>query len=270
MMKYIIGVLIPFFGTSLGAACVFFMKNQLKPRVQQVVIGVASGVMIAASIWSLLMPCIEMSGHLGNLAFIPAAIGFVLGMAFLILIDKIVPYFCLMPDSSECKPCKEMMKPKKKMKSISKTGMLLLAVTIHNVPEGMAVGVVFAGVLYNSTTVTFAGAMALALGIAIQNFPEGAIISMPLKTDGFTKKRSFLYGVLSGAVEPVAAFITILLAEIVTPVLPYFLSFAAGAMLYVVIEELVPEAKQDDKTKLGTIGFTIGFLIMMILDVTLG
>lgn len=270
MMKYIIGVLIPFFGTSLGAACVFFMKNQLKPRVQQVVIGVASGVMIAASMWSLLMPCIEMSGHLGNLAFMPAAIGFMLGMAFLILIDKIVPYFCLMPDSSECKPCKEMMKPKKKMKSVSKTGMLLLAVTIHNIPEGMAVGVVFAGVLYNSTTVTFAGAMALALGIAIQNFPEGAIISMPLKTDGITKKRSFLYGVLSGVVEPVAAFITILLAEIVTPVLPYFLSFAAGAMLYVVIEELVPEAKQDDKTKLGTIGFTIGFLIMMILDVTLG
>lgn len=269
-MKYVIGVLIPFFGTSLGAACVFFMKNQLKPRVQQVIIGVASGVMIAASMWSLLIPCIDMSAHMGKLAFLPAAVGFVLGMAFLILIDKIVPFFCLMPDSCACEPCKEMVTPKKKMKRISKTGMLLLAVTIHNVPEGMAVGVVFAGVLYNSSTVTFAGAMALALGIAIQNFPEGAIISMPLKTDGLSKKRSFVYGVLSGVVEPVAAFITILLAEIVTPVLPYFLSFAAGAMLYVVIEELVPEAKQDDKTKLGTIGFTIGFLIMMILDVTLG
>lgn len=270
-MKYVIGVLIPFFGTSLGAACVFFMKNQIKPRVQQTVLGIASGVMIAASIWSLLMPCIDMSAHLGNMAFVPAAVGFMLGMAFLILIDKIVPYFCLMPDTQEKIPREKILKDtKKKRTSISKTGMLLLAVTIHNVPEGMAVGVVFAGVIYNSTTVTFAGAMALALGIAIQNFPEGAIISMPLKAEGCSKKRSFAYGVLSGSVEPAAAFITILLAEIVTPVLPYFLSFAAGAMLYVVIEELVPEAKQEDKTKLGTIGFTIGFLVMMILDVTLG
>ena len=270
-MNYVIGVLIPFLGTSLGAACVFFMKNQIKPRVQQTVLGVASGVMIAASIWSLLMPCIDMSEHLGKLAFLPAAVGFTLGMAFLILIDKIVPFFCLMPECSECEQCKTVLEPKKKARTaISKIGMLLLAVTIHNVPEGMAVGVVFAGVLYNSSQVTFAGAMALAIGIAIQNFPEGAIISMPLKAEGRTKKRAFSYGVLSGIVEPVAAFITILLAEIVTPVLPYFLSFAAGAMLYVVIEELVPEAKQDDKTKLGTIGFTIGFLIMMILDVTLG
>lgn len=270
-MKYVIGVLVPFIGTSLGAACVFFMKNQIKPRVQQTVLGIASGVMIAASIWSLLMPCIDMSAHLGTFAFMPAAIGFALGMAFLILIDKIVPYFCLMPDSENCDQCKDFLKPKKKKQSVfNKTKMLLLAVTIHNIPEGMAVGVVFAGVLNNSSTVTFAGAMALAIGIAIQNFPEGAIISMPLKADGSTKRQAFTYGVLSGIVEPIAAFVTILLAEIVTPVLPYFLSFAAGAMLYVVIEELVPEAKQDDKTKLGTIGFTIGFLIMMILDVTLG
>ncbi|SET03198.1 ZIP family metal transporter [[Clostridium] polysaccharolyticum] len=270
-MKYVIGVLIPFFGTSLGAACVFFMKKQIKPRVQQTVLGIASGVMIAASIWSLLMPCIDMSGHLGKLAFLPAAIGFTLGMAFLILIDKIVPYFCLMPECEDCEQRQDFLKPKKTKQTVfSKTKMLLLAVTIHNVPEGMAVGVVFAGVLNNSSQVTFAGAMALAIGIAIQNFPEGAIISMPLKADGSSKKQAFIYGMLSGIVEPIAAFITILLAEIVTPVLPYFLSFAAGAMLYVVIEELVPEAKQDDKTKLGTIGFTIGFLVMMILDVTLG
>lgn len=270
-MEYIIGVLIPFAGTSLGAACVFFMKNQIKPKVQQTLLGVASGVMIAASMWSLLIPCIDMSAHLGKLSFLPAAIGFVLGIALLILIDKIVPFFCLMPDTNKSEKCKDILEPKPKNgKSIGKTGMLLLAVTIHNIPEGMAVGVVFAGVLYNSSTVTFAGAMALAVGIAIQNFPEGAIISLPLKADGHTKKRSFVYGVLSGAVEPIAAVITILLANIVTPVLPYFLSFAAGSMLYVVIEELVPESKQDDKTKLGTIGFTIGFLIMMILDVTLG
>lgn len=270
-MRYIIGVLIPFAGTSLGAACVFCMRNQIKPRVQQVLLGVASGVMIAASIWSLLMPCIDMSDHMGKLSFLPAAIGFVLGIAMLIVIDKIVPFFCLMPEASECEQCKDVLEPKNKGKgTISKTGMLLLAVTIHNVPEGMAVGVVFAGVLNNSSTVTFAGALALAVGIAIQNFPEGAIISLPLKADGHSKSRSFLYGVLSGVVEPIAAFITILLANVVTPILPYFLSFAAGSMLYVVIEELVPESKQDDKTKLGTIGFTIGFLIMMILDVTLG
>lgn len=270
-MKYVFGILVPFIGTTLGSACVLGMKKQISPRVQQTLLGAASGVMIAASVWSLLIPSIDMSGGMGTLSFIPAAVGFLLGMAMLIVIDKIVPYFCLLPEHSECEKCKTEFWRKKKAKNpLSKTGMLIMAVTIHNVPEGMAVGVVFAGVLNNNSTVTFAGAFALALGIAIQNFPEGAIISMPLKADGKSKGKSFLYGTLSGIVEPVASVVTILLAEIVEPVLPYFLSFAAGAMLYVVIEELVPEAKQEDKTKLGTIGFTIGFLIMMILDVTLG
>lgn len=271
-MKYVIGVLIPFIGTTLGSACVFCMKKQIKPRVQQTLLGVASGVMIAASIWSLLMPCLEMSEGMGKLSFLPAAVGFLLGMAMLILIDKIDPYICLLPETSNCEKCKYRIIRRRKQhkKELSKTQMLLMAVTIHNIPEGMAVGVVFAGVLHNSSTVTFLGALVLAIGIAIQNFPEGAIISLPLKAEGKTKGKAFLYGMLSGIVEPIASIITILLAEIVEPILPYFLSFAAGAMLYVVIEELVPEAKQDEKTKLGTIGFTIGFLIMMILDVTLG
>ena len=271
-MNYVIGILIPFAGTTLGAACVFFLKNQIKPRVQQTILGVASGVMIAASVWSLLMPSIDMASDMGRFSFVPAAVGFLLGMLFLIGIDKIVPYICLLPENEELNECKDFYSKRKKLfkKPLSKTGLLLLAVTIHNVPEGMAVGVGFAGALGNSGLVTFAGAMALAIGIGIQNFPEGAIISLPMKADGVTKKNAFLCGVLSGAVEPVASVITILLAAFIEPVLPYFLSFAAGAMLYVVIEELVPEAKQDDKTKLGTIGFTIGFLIMMILDVMLG
>lgn len=270
-MSYIIGILIPFTGTTLGAACVFFMKNQIKPKVQQTLLGVASGVMIAASVWSLLMPSIDMSAGMGKLSFVPAAVGFLLGMIFLIVIDKVVPYICLLPENEDLNTCKYRNKGKKLFnKPLSKTNLLLLAVTIHNVPEGMAVGVVFAGVINNSSLVTLAGAMALAIGIGIQNFPEGAIISLPMKADGKSKKKAFLYGTLSGAVEPIASIITILLAAVVEPVLPYFLSFAAGAMLYVVIEELVPEAKQDSKTKLGTIGFTIGFLIMMILDVMLG
>lgn len=251
------------------------MKNHIKPRVQQTLLGVAAGVMIAASVWSLLLPCLEMSQNMGKLSFLPAVIGFLLGMTMLIIIDKMDPYICLLPESRECEKCKYHLwrrkhKKKTKRKELSKTGMLMMAVTIHNVPEGMAVGVVFAGVINNSSTVTLAGALALAIGIAIQNLPEGAIISLPLKSEGETKGKSFLYGMLSGIVEPIASVITILLAGIVEPILPYFLSFAAGAMLYVVIEELVPEAKQDEKTKLGTIGFTIGFIMMMILDVTLG
>ena len=270
-MNCVVGVLIPFLGTTLGAACVFFMRNQIRPRVQQTLLGVAAGVMIAASVWSLLMPCIEMSENMGKLSFLPAVVGFLLGMIMLILIDKIDPYICLVSENQECEKCRYRLRRRKhSKKQLSKTGMLLMAVTIHNVPEGMAVGVVFAGVLNNSSMVTYAGALALAIGIAIQNFPEGAIISLPMKVEGKTKGKSFLYGMLSGIVEPIASVITILLAGIVEPVLPYFLSFAAGAMLYVVIEELVPEAKQDEKTKLGTIGFTIGFVIMMILDVTLG
>lgn len=269
-MNCVVGVLIPFLGTTLGAACVFFMRKQIRPRVQQTLLGVAAGVMIAASVWSLLMPCIEMSENMGKLSFFPAVVGFLLGMILLILIDKIDPYICLASENQECEKCRYRLRRRHSKKQLSKTEMLLMAVTIHNVPEGMAVGVVFAGVLNNSSMVTYAGALALAIGIAIQNFPEGAIISLPMKAEGKTKGKSFLYGMLSGIVEPIASVITILLAGIVEPVLPYFLSFAAGAMLYVVIEELVPEAKQDEKTKLGTIGFTIGFVIMMILDVMLG
>lgn len=271
MLNYIIGILIPFAGTTLGAACVFFMKNQIKPRVQQTILGVASGVMIAASVWSLLIPSIDMSSDMGKLSFVPAAVGFLLGIFSLIGIDKVVPYICLLPENEDLNECKYRNKGKKLFKKpLSKTGLLVLAVTIHNIPEGMAVGVGFAGALRNNGLVTLAGALALAIGIGIQNFPEGAIISLPLKSEGVSKRKAFLCGAISGAVEPVASIITILLAAFIEPVLPYFLSFAAGAMLYVVIEELVPEAKQEDKTRLGTIGFTIGFLIMMILDVTLG
>ncbi len=256
-MEIVLGILIPFFGTTVGSLMVFFMKNSLSKRVEKILLGFASGVMIAASIWSLLIPSIEMAEEQDMIAWIPAVIGFILGILFLLVIDCIVPHL----EGGKAKGIKSKLK---------NTTMLVLAVTLHNIPEGMAVGVVFAGVLAGNTGVTIAGAFALAIGIAIQNFPEGAIISMPLKSDGMPKKKAFIYGVLSGIVEPIAAFITLLLTSTIVPILPYLLSFAAGAMIYVVVDELIPESQKGELASLGTIGVTIGFVIMMILDVTLG
>ena len=258
-MQLAVGLLLPFLGTTLGAACVFFMKGQMKPLVQKMLLGFASGVMVAASVWSLLIPAMDMSEEMGNYAFIPAAAGFLLGILFLLGMDRAVPHLHMGAECAEGPKC-----------SLKKTTMLVLAVTLHNIPEGMAVGVVFAGMLSQNTEITVAGAFALSVGIAIQNFPEGAIISMPLKSEGTGKGKAFLYGMLSGAVEPVAAVITILLAGFITPVLPYLLSFAAGAMLYVVVEELIPEASEGEHSNIGTIGFAAGFVLMMILDVALG
>lgn len=258
-MQLAAGLLLPFIGTTLGSACVFFMKGQMKPLIQKILLGFASGVMVAASVWSLLIPSMEMSENMGKYAFIPAAAGFLLGIFFLLMMDQAVPHLHMGTEKSEGPKC-----------SLKKTTMLVLAVTLHNIPEGMAVGVVFAGMLSRNTEITMAGAFALSIGIAIQNFPEGAIISMPLKSEGTGKGKAFLYGMLSGAVEPVAAGITILLAGFITPVLPYLLSFAAGAMLYVVVEELIPEASEGEHSNIGTIGFAAGFVLMMILDVALG
>ena len=258
-MQLAVGLLLPFLGTTLGAACVFFMKGQMKPLVQKMLLGFASGVMVAASVWSLLIPAMDMSEEMGKYAFIPAAAGFFLGILFLLGMDRAVPHLHMGAECAEGPKC-----------SLKKTTMLVLAVTLHNIPEGMAVGVVFAGMLSQNTEITVAGAFALSVGIAIQNFPEGAIISMPLKSEGTGKGKAFLYGMLSGAVEPVAAVITILLAGFITPVLPYLLSFAAGAMLYVVVEELIPEASEGEHSNIGTIGFAAGFVLMMILDVALG
>lgn len=258
-MNLFLGIMIPFLGTTLGAACVFFLKNEMRPLVQKILLGFASGVMVAASVWSLLIPSMDMAKGMGKLAFIPASVGFLLGIGFLLLMDKVIPHLHLDSD-----------KPEGPKSGMSKTGMLLFAVTLHNIPEGMAVGVVFAGMLSKDAGITAAGAFALSLGIAIQNFPEGAIISMPLKGTGISRTRSFIYGALSGAVEPVGAVLTVLLAAYIKPVLPYLLSFAAGAMLYVVVEELVPESAQGDHSNIATIGFAAGFVIMMILDVALG
>lgn len=259
-MKNIIPILlIPFAGTTLGSFCVFFLKNGLKDSVQKILLGFASGVMVAASVWSLIIPSINQAQNMGKLAFIPAASGIVLGMAFLFLLDKIIPHLHLNANEPDG--------PSSKLK---KTTMLVLAVTLHNIPEGMAVGVVAAGLLNSGSQISIAGAFALSIGIAIQNFPEGAIISLPLKSEGMSKSKSFLYGTLSGIVEPIAALITIMLASFVIPILPYLLSFAAGAMLFVVVEELIPEASQGEHSNAGTIGFAAGFVIMMILDVALG
>lgn len=255
----LIGILIPFLGTTAGAACVFFMRQGMRPLIQKSLLGFASGVMIAASVWSLLIPAMDASAHLGKLAFLPAAVGFLLGIVFLLVLDKVIPHLHL--DNSE---------PEGPKSSLSRTTMLVLAVTLHNIPEGMAVGVVFAGLLSGESGITLAGAMALSLGIAIQNFPEGAIISMPLKAEGTSKGKAFLYGTLSGIVEPIAAVVTVMLSQYVVPILPYLLAFAAGAMVYVVVEELIPESAEGEHSNAGTIGFAIGFVVMMILDVALG
>ena len=253
------GLMIPFLGTTLGAGMVFFMKGSMNQKLEKMLLGFAAGVMIAASVWSLLIPSIEMTEQAGGIAWIPACVGFLLGMIFLLLLDSVIPHLHLDSDKPEG--------PKTKL---GKAAMLVLAVTLHNIPEGMAVGAVYAGWLYGDSGITLAGALALSLGIAIQNFPEGAIISMPLKAEGFSKSRSFLYGTLSGAVEPIGALLTILLAGILVPVLPYALSFAAGAMIYVVVEELIPEMSAGKHSNVGTILFAVGFTLMMVLDVALG
>ena len=259
MENIAIGLLIPFLGTTLGSAMVFLMKNKMNTKVQKLLLGFASGVMIAASIWSLITPSIEMAEEQGIVSWIPAAIGFLFGIIFLLVLDSIIPHLHL-----------NSKKPEGIKAKLKNTTMMVLAVTLHNIPEGMAVGVVFAGVLAQNTTITLAGAFALSIGIAIQNFPEGAIISMPLKNEGMSKPKAFLYGTLSGIVEPIGAIITILLTGIVTPILPYLLSFAAGAMIYVVVEELIPESQVGEHSNIGTIGVAIGFVLMMVLDVALG
>ena len=257
-LSLMIGLLIPFIGTTLGASCVFFLKKDINPNLQRAFTGFAAGVMVAASVWSLLIPAMDMCEDMGKLAFMPALVGFLLGIGFLLLVDSLVPHLHI---GSE--------EPEGKKSSLGKTAMLLLAVTIHNLPEGAACGAIFAGVLSGKGTVTMAGAIALAIGIAIQNFPEGAIISLPLRSAGNSRGKSFLLGMLSGIVEPIGAVLAILLAGFVTPILPYMLAFAAGAMIYVVVEELVPEASTGEHSNLGTIAFAIGFAIMMVLDVAL-
>ena len=257
-----IGILIPFLGTTLGSAFVFLLKDMMTILVKKILLGFSAGVMIAASIWSLLIPAINMAQEQGKVeAWVPASLGFSLGIISLMYLDKKVG------NIEEARNKKKNQTIKDKVKS---TSMLVLAVTLHNIPEGMAVGVAFAGLIIGNAGITIAGALALAIGIAIQNIPEGAIISMPLKSDGMPKGKAFLRGVLSGIVEPIGAIITVLLTEIVVPVLPYLLSYAAGAMMYVVTSELVPEMREGPKANIGTVGLTLGFIIMMILDVALG
>ena len=258
-METFLGILIPFLGTTLGAACVFFMKKSLGDLVQRSLAGFAAGVMVAASIWSLLIPAIEQSEGMGRLSFLPALIGFWVGVLFLLMLDRLIPHLHVGSNQTEG--------PKSKL---GRTTMMVLAVTLHNIPEGMAVGVMYAGFLAGSSQITAASALALSLGIAIQNFPEGAIISMPLHAEGMGKGRAFADGVLSGIVEPIGAVLTILAAKMIVPALPYLLSFAAGAMLYVVVEELIPEMSQGRHSNIGTICFALGFGLMMVLDVALG
>ncbi|MCR5824481.1 MAG: ZIP family metal transporter [Lachnospiraceae bacterium] len=264
VLSTVIGLLIPFIGTTAGSACVFFMRGQMKESVQRSLLGFASGVMVAASVWSLLIPALEASVEMGRLAFVPSAVGVAAGMGFLLLLDHLIPHLHLKAD----KP--EGILNRKKV--ISRSVMLCLAVTLHNIPEGMAPGVVFAGVLKGEEGMTMAAALALAIGIAVQNFPEGAVISLPLASEGEKKGRAFMLGTLSGAVEPVMALLTIFLTQFISNLLPYLLAFAAGAMLYVVVEELIPEAagSEKDHTNHGTVGFGVGFILMMILDVALG
>lgn len=257
----VIGVMIPFLGTALGSACVFLLRGEMPEKTQKTMLGFASGVMVAASVWSLLIPAMDMSEHLGKFAFLPAVTGFLLGIAFLLLMDRLIPHLHLGAD-----------KPEGPKSSLGKSTMMMFAVTLHNIPEGAAVGIVLAGAMAESGEgglITLAAALALSVGIAIQNFPEGAIISLPLRAEK-GKGRAFWWGVLSGVVEPIAALAAILLAALIDPILPYMLSFAAGAMLYVVVEELIPESAQGEHSNLATIGFAVGFAVMMMLDVALG
>ncbi len=258
-MYLTVGLLIPLLGTTLGSAMVFLMKKGMDKRVEKVLLGFASGVMIAASVWSLLIPSIDMAAEQGKVAWLPATVGFLGGMLFLLTLDSLIPHLHL-----------ESADPEGIPSNLKKTTMLVLAVTLHNIPEGMSVGVTFAGAILGNTGITLAGAFALAVGIAIQNFPEGAIISMPLRSEGMSRTKAFVYGALSGVVEPVGALVTILLARQIVPALPYLLSFAAGAMIYVVVEELIPESQAGEHSNIGTIGVAVGFVLMMILDVALG
>lgn len=252
-------VLLPFLGTTIGAGFVFFMKGAMNIRLQRILTGFASGVMVAASVWSLLIPAMDQSQHLGKLAFLPAFIGIWMGFLFLLALDHFIPHLHLNSDCPEGAPC-----------SLGKSTMMVIAVALHNLPEGMAVGVVVAGWLTGNESISAAGALALSLGIALQNLPEGAIISMPLKSQGMGKGRAFGYGIMSGIIEPIGALITIALAELIVPLLPYMLSFAAGAMLYVVVEELIPEMSEGEHSNIGVIFFAVGFSLMMMLDVALG
>lgn len=259
MNGLVVGIAIPFLGTALGAACVFLMRKQMAPRLQKALTGFAAGVMVAASVWSLLIPSMEMTGKEGFMSVLPAVIGFLVGILFLLFLDEIIPHQHIESSQSEG--------PRS---HLSRTSKLTLAVTLHNIPEGMAVGVAFAAALEHSAYMPMAAALALSLGIAIQNFPEGAIVSMPLHSAGNSRVKSFIIGAMSGIVEPICAVLTILLASLIIPVLPYLLAFAAGAMMYVVVEELIPETQHGQHSNIGTIGFTIGFLLMMVLDVLLG
>lgn len=259
MLEVFWSLMIPFIGTTLGAGTVFLMKDKLNSKLEKILLGFASGVMVAASVWSLIIPSIEMAEEQHIIPWLPSTIGFMLGIFFLLLLDNLIPHLHLKSNEPEGLRSK-----------LKKTTMMILAVTLHNIPEGMAVGVVLAGALAQNTAITMAGALALAIGIAIQNLPEGAIISMPLKSEGVSKSKAFLYGMLSGIVEPIGAIITILVTGTVEVILPYLLSFAAGAMIYVVVEELIPESQDGKHSNIGTIGFSIGFMIMMILDVALG
>lgn len=261
MREVMFAIWIPFLGTALGSMCVLFMRGQLNDKIQKALSGFAAGIMIAASVWSLLIPAIDMSEENGlkNLSFLPAAAGLMLGIFFLLLLDKLIPHLHINEEEAEG--------PKV---SLKKSTMLILAVTLHNIPEGMAVGVTFAGMLAGESTITFMGAMALTIGIAVQNFPEGAIVSMPVCASGAGKGKALLYGVLSGIVEPIGALITIWLSHYLLGAMPYLLAFAAGAMIYVVVEELIPESAEGEHSDIGTIAFAFGFVIMMILDVALG
>lgn len=259
-MNIFIGLLIPVLGTTLGSAMVFLMKNKINKNIEKVLSGFAAGVMIAASVWSLLIPSIDMTKNSdGQASCFPAAIGFIVGVVFLLILDNVIPHIHI-----------DNNKPEGIKAKLRKSTMMVFAVTLHNIPEGMAAGITIAGALMENTGITIAGAFALSIGIAIQNFPEGAIISMPLKAEGMSKGKAFLLGTLSGIVEPISALITILITNTIIPILPYLLSFAAGAMIYVVVEELIPESQVGEHSNIGTIGFAIGFVIMMILDVTLG
>lgn len=257
-MKESMVLLVPFLGTALGAATVFFLKRRMNSRLEKLLLGFASGVMIAASVWSLLIPAIEMAQEQGGNAWLPAAAGFLLGMVFLLMLDSLIPHVHL--DDEKPEGVKTQMR---------KSTMLTLAVTLHNLPEGMAVGVTLAGAMLGNTGITLTGALVLAIGIAIQNFPEGAIISMPLRNAGASRLKSFWYGVLSGAVEPVGALVTLVLAKQVVVILPYLLALAAGAMIYVVVEELIPETQSGEHSNIGTVGVAAGFVLMMILDIAL-
>ena len=258
-LEILSAILLPFLGTTLGAGCVFFLKGKMNRNLQRSLTGFAAGVMVAASIWSLIIPAMDQSAHMGKLAFLPAFIGVWGGFLFLLLLDHIIPHLHL---NSQC--------PEGTQCNLGKSTMMVLAVALHNLPEGMAVGVVVAGWLTGNASISAAGALALALGIALQNLPEGAIISMPLKSNGMNRGKAFGYGVLSGVIEPIGAIVTILLAELVVPILPYLLSFSAGAMLYVVVEELIPEMSEGEHSNIGTVFFAVGFSLMMVLDVALG